>query len=144
VVVKMMNWNSPISRATDVIFGVLPALYFGFWAVIECYFSAISFMNQFIRDRVGLFLLFLLSLAGLRACLSLIYVSIARENVRSRKWNIVFLVFGIAVTVLMFIFPTPLNLMNGLKTVFPYFAISLVLIATKHIFMLSLPSEVQP
>jgi hypothetical protein len=139
-----VNWNSTFSRAIDFIFGVLPALFFSFWAIIGCWFSAISFMNQFIRDRMGLFLFFLLSFVGLLACASLIYVIIAQKNVRSKEWNIVLLIGGIAVTVLMFVFPSPLNFATSLKTVFPYFAISLVLIAAKQILMLSLSSEVTP
>jgi hypothetical protein len=143
VVVKV-NSNGALSRVIDFIFGVLPALFFGFWAIIGCWFSTISFMNQFIRDRMGLFLIFLLSFVGLLACASLVYVIIAQKSVRSKQWNIVLLVGGIAVTVLMFIFPSPLNFATNLKTVFPYFAIILVLIAAKQILMLSLSSEVTP
>jgi hypothetical protein len=143
VVVKV-NWNSAFSRAIDFIFGVLPAIFFGFLAIIGCWFSAISFMNQFIRDRMGLFLIFLLSFVGLLVCASLVYVIIAQKNVRSKEWNIVLLVGGIALTVLMFISPSPLNFATNLNTVFRYFAISLVFIAAKQILMLSLPSEVQP
>jgi hypothetical protein len=136
VVVKV-NWNSTLSRTTDIVFGVLPALFFGFWAAIGCYSTITFFTSTFNNDRLGIFLLFLISFCGLLACLSLIYVSIARENIRSRKLNMVFLAFGIVITIVLIVFPSPLNHIDTLKTVFPYFAISLVLIAVKQIYFLS-------
>ena len=132
-----MNWNGNLSRVFDALFGVLPALYFGFWAVIGCYLTVSFFVNQFDNDKLGISLLFLISLCGLLACLSLIYVSIARENVRARKLNMVLLAFGIVVAVVFFVFPSPINYMDNLETVSHYFAVSLVLVAAKQIYLLS-------
>jgi hypothetical protein len=133
----MMNWNSTPSRVFDVLFGVLPALFFGFWAAIGCYSTLTFFGSKFNSDGLGIILLFFISLCGLLACLSLIYVSVARENTRSKMLIIGLLALGIAASTILFIFPSPLAYIDNLRIVFPFFAISLVLVAAKHIYLLS-------
>jgi hypothetical protein len=132
-----MTWNSLPSRIFDVLFGVFPALFFGFWAAFGCYATATFFAQQLNNDRLGTILLFLISLIGLFACLSLIYVSLARENTRSKMLIIGLLALGIAASIILFIFPSPLGYIDSLKIVFPFFAISLVLVAAKQIYLLS-------
>lgn len=132
-----MNWNSMSSRIFDVLFGVLPALFFGFWAAFGCYATATFFTQQLNSDRLGIVLLFLISLIGLFACLSLIYVSFARESTRSKNLHIGFLALGIAASFVLFLFPSPLGFINNLKTIFPFVSISLVLVAAKQIYLLS-------
>ncbi len=139
-----MSWNSPSSVAIDFVFGVLPALFCGFWAAIGCWITGLLFMRQNKADDVDFFIIFCISLSGLLACLSLIYVTFARENTRSKVLHTIFLVLGIVTSILLLIFPSPVNLVQSLNSFFPYLAISLVLIAAKHIFMLSRASEVQP
>ncbi len=132
-----MNWNSPSSRVIDVLFGVLPALYFAFWAVLGCYSTITFFGSKFNNDGLGIILLFVISLCGLLACISLIYVSVARENTRSKMLITGLLALGIAASIILFIFPSPVGYIDNLKIVFPFFAISLVLVAAKQIYLLS-------
>ncbi len=130
----MLQWNTTISRGIDVLFGVLPALYFAFWAVLGCYIMVTA---PNIEQNLNALVIFALCLGGLTACISLIYVSITREITRSKTLHMVLLALGVLVAIILFVFPSPLSFIGGLNTVFPFLALSLVLVATKHIYLLA-------
>ena len=131
---RLTRWKSMQSRVFDIVFGVLPALFFGFWAGFGAVATTAAKNNT---DGIGVLTFFATCILGLSACLSMIYVSLARENTHSRKLHIVLLTLGIVVTIIFFVFPSPLAYFSQLSRVFPILSIALVLVATKHIYLLS-------
>ncbi len=138
-----MTWKSTLSKSFDFVCGLLPAVFFGCWALIGTVVSLIYLTSS---DSIVTSLLLLgVSSVGWIACISLGIVLTTREKTVNKVLHIIFLVTGIIILVpVIFIVLTQQNFDNTLYLLLPFSAISLVFVAIKSIFLLSRASEVQP
>ena len=132
--------NLPASRVIDIVFGFLPAVFVGFWALVGI-ISSFPPLFSGNSNRVNYLAFFLPSIIGFFACISLMVVSIFQEQTKNKKLHIVLLAAGVIETAILFIYF--FSAMTSFSWL-PLIAISIVAVAIKCIFMLSRASEVQP
>jgi hypothetical protein len=146
-VVVMLRWDGFLARAFDVAFGVFPALYYLGFSVIGILFSISAMSLSQEKLLAGGFLV--MSLFGLGACCSVIYVTVARGKTRYKKVNAMVLGIGILVYAILMIDSVPQSFIyesdfNLSKILVVFSGVPLYIVAVKHIFLLSRVSEVQP
>lgn len=136
----MLTWKSPLSIAFDVVFGVLPAIYF---AVVSIFFLFDSGLLRIWGNSLSKIILLSIGLIGLITTLSLIYVIIARENTVQKPVLQIILITGVILAVFVPILLLTLSSTNQIDL--PYSLIGLiaavetpvVIVAIKHIYLLS-------
>ena len=136
---SVWSWNSPLSIGFDVIFGVIPAVGFGFISFILFIYSVKTPSPQNLQS----FLLpLILGLGGSVASAELIFITFNRRAKIDKRITIFFLLFGIFFA--LYIFYISLRYLNSIFVVSSAL-ISISIVAIKHILMLSRAnSEVQP
>lgn len=136
----MLTWKSPLSIGFDIVFGVLPAIYF---AVVSLFFLFSSELNQVFNNFFGHLTFLGIGLFGLITALSLIYVIFARENTANKFFFKIILSFGILLAIFVPILLWILNLTNQTNLSYPLIGfitaveIPIVIVAIKHIYLLS-------
>ena len=130
----MMTWNSPLSIGLDVVFGVIPAIIFGFYSFI---FSAMAFLALTSTSQIYLtnFTTLALGFLSLSSYLSIFYVTATRNKVRNKiicLFLLVFCIFYSAWTGIRFV-----SLQESWRTLALLGSISVILVAIKHIIMLT-------
>ena len=126
-----MNWDSTASVAFDFLFGIIPAVFLGFFSVILL-FSTLATTNIVENDFLDQSLRYI-CLAGIFACWSMVAVSIQRSRIK-RKWLHVFgLGIGVILSVL-FSLPTALLATPSFVSLI---GIPITIVAIKHIVMLT-------
>ena len=137
---SLWSWNSPLSIGFDVIFGLIPAVFFG----ICSGFGLFAAINLGLKswEFVGLVIL---GIIGLIACYSLIHVTVTRGNSKSKFLFRNFIAVGLVSVVVVMIFALTIGFANFDVFLVLLLLISISIVAIKHIIMLSrAPSEVQP
>jgi hypothetical protein len=140
-----MTQNSTPSRVIDIAFGFLPAAFVGCWALVGTAFTFPSLFSGESKSYTSYLMIFLPSITGFLACISLMVVTTSREQTKNKKLHIILLTAGIIETIILFMY----LLVTAPSTItsfiwLPLIAISLVFTAFKSISMLSLSLEVKP
>ena len=131
----MLTWHSPSSFWTDMVFGVAPAVLFVFMSAYALVVAVVFTRNDAQNPEVlGLYAL---AVPGFVSSLSLMYSSFARDGTRFKHWVIASLALGLlCAAYLAYFLVFRLGFRNDLL-VFLLPALSVALVAAKHIVLLS-------
>ena len=136
---SLWSWNSPLSIGFDVIFGVIPAIVFGYLSLFPLTYYLLNFQGfSLTLSGLGELLFgFFWNFANFFACFFLIYITFNRTTKVAKPIVIPLLLIGFC-TSIYFTFNLGFSFVS-------IAAISIAMVAVKHITMLSRAnSEVKP
>ena len=136
---RMLTWDSRVSIGFDILFGTLPALYFGLLSGMGTLISILSIPDFLFRLHtvpISELQIVLQSLFGFYACVSMIFVTMMRSKVSAKR----VLIFGLAsgIVVVCYLVFTQIGSLTSspIALTFLLLIVSPAVVAIKHIVIL--------